>query len=321
MLEGIEAADADDAVFGEVPQRIEPAGLGDRGHLFAEIVVVLPGHVLQGLDLDLLAEHVDLVPVGTLLQHDVEFIVEADFVVVVQDGEGEVAHADERLDDAVEEGLVVEDVVVVDEIVAAALDVAPVHVQLQVFGVVDQGVEDVLGGVHAAVVLVVHDQVAGGGLGAVVVEREPAVGDGEEELAAFVQALAHGLEEADEVRDVLDHVVRDEVVELIVAEDGGEGAGLRHEVDVDERLAGVELLEVLDQGVLGEDVVILDVGFLLGEQGRAEGADLEAGEVRVVRDVLLENLPADVEPELVFLLRGHLGDLPDLGLLREALAE
>ena len=303
VLEGIESAEADGGVCGEVPERIEPAGFRDEIHLRAEVVEVGSFLVSFGLDFDVFAEDVDLAEVGALFENDVEFVVEIRLEVAVDDGEGEVAEADQRLDDPVDEGFVIENMVVVNEVVALVFNVAPVDVQL--FGVVDEGVENMLCCVDGSVVLVVDDEVSGGGFGAVVVEREAAVWDGEEEFAAVVEAFIHGFEEADEVGDVLDDMVRDEVVELVVAEDFGEGASAGDEIDVDESSSGIEFLEVFDESLFREDVVVLDVRFAFLKEGSAEGSDFESGFFCEIRNVFHEYPPADDVAFCVFFRVAH----------------
>lgn len=303
MLEGIESADPDGRVCGEVPERIEPAGFRDEIHLRAEVVEVGCFLVPFGLDFDVFAEDVDLAEVGAFFENDVEFVVEVRFEVAVDDGEGEVAEADQRLDDPVDKGFVIENMVVVNEVVALVFNVAPVDVQL--FRVIDEGVENVFSGVDGSVVLVVDDEVSGGGFGTVVVEREAAVGDGEEEFTAVVEAFVHGFEEADEVGNVFDDMVRDEVVELVVAEDFGERARAGDEIDVDEGSSGVEFLEVFDESLFREDVVVLDVRLAFLKERSAEGSDFESGFFGEVRNVFHEYPPADDVAFCVFFRVAH----------------
>ena len=303
VLEWIESAETDGGVCGEVPERIEPAGFRDEIHLRAEVVEVGCFLVPFGLDFDVFAEDVDLAEVGAFFENDVEFVVEVRFEVAVDDGEGEVAEADQRLDDPVDKGFVIENMVVVNEVVALVFNVAPVDVQL--FRVVDEGVENVFSGVDGSVVLVVDDEVSGGGFGTVVVEREAAVGDGEEEFTAVVEAFVHGFEEADEVGNVFDDMVRDEVVELVVAEDFGERARAGDEIDVDEGSSGVEFLEVFDESFFREDVVVLDVRLAFLKERSAEGSDFESGFFGEVRNVFHEYPPADDVAFCVFFRVAH----------------
>ena len=303
VLEWIESAEADGCVCGEVPERIEPAGFRDEIHLRAEVVEVGCFLVSFGLDFDVFAEDVDLAEVGAFFKNDVEFVVEVRFEVAVDDGEGEVAEADQRLDDPVDKGFVIENMVVVNEVVALVFNVAPVDVQL--FRVVDEGVENVFSGVDGSVILVVDDEVSGGGFGTVVVECEAAVGDCEEEFTAVVEAFVHGFEEADEVGNVFDDMVRDEVVELVVAEDFGERARAGDEIDVDEGSSGVEFLEVFDESLFREDVVVLDVRLAFLKERSAEGSDFESGFLGEVRNVFHEYPPADDVAFCVFFRVAH----------------
>ena len=303
MLEGIESADPDGRVCGEVPERIEPAGFRDEIHLCAEVVEVGGFLVFFGLDFDVFAEDVDFVEVGAFFENDVEFVVEIRLEVAVDDGEWEVAEADQGLDDSVDEVFVIENMVVVNEVVALVLDVAPVDVEF--FRVVDERVEDMFCSVDGAVVFVVDDEVTCGGFGAVVVESEAAVWDGEEEFTAVVEAFADGFEEADEVGNVFDDVVCDKVIELVVSEDFGERACAGDEIDVDEGSSGVEFLEVFDEGFFREDVIVLDVRFAFLEKGSAEGADFESGFFGKIRDVFHEYLTADDVAFRVFFWVAH----------------
>ena len=124
------------------------------------------------------------------------------------------------------------------------------------------------------VLLVGAHEVRGGRDRPEVVERVPAVRNGKEQASSLASDLGDLLEPADGIRNVLDHVIRDDDVEAL-GNRGGESLLLHDVVDVgyallrSPRIGGVPLAQLLT----GKPVEVADVPIRIGR--RVHRADLE----------------------------------------------